>query len=49
MRKNIGKQLHLQCLQKIQYLGINSTKQTKDLFNENSKPLKKEVEEDYRR
>jgi hypothetical protein len=30
----------------IKYLGINLTKETKDLFNENYKPLKRETEED---
>jgi ribosomal protein S13 len=30
----------------IKYLGINLTKETKDLFNENYKPLKTEIEED---
>jgi hypothetical protein len=33
----------------IRYLGINLTKGTKDLFNENYKPLKKEIKEDTRR
>jgi hypothetical protein len=31
------------------YLGINLTMDTKDLYNENYKPLKKEIKEDYRR
>jgi hypothetical protein len=31
------------------YFGINSTKETKDVFNENYKPLKREIEEDIRR
>jgi hypothetical protein len=35
--------------EKIKYLGINLTKEVKDLYNENYKPLKKEIEEDYRR
>jgi hypothetical protein len=34
---------------KIKYLGINLTKDVNDLYNENYKPLKKEIEEDYRR
>jgi hypothetical protein len=34
---------------KIKYLGINLTKDVNDLYKENHKPLKKEVEEDYRR
>jgi hypothetical protein len=33
----------------IKYLGINLTKETKDFFNENYKPLKREIEEDIRR
>jgi hypothetical protein len=33
----------------IKYLGINLTKKTKDLFNENYKPLKREIEEDIRK
>jgi hypothetical protein len=32
-----------------QYLGINLTKEVKDLYNENYKPLNKETEEYYRR
>jgi hypothetical protein len=34
---------------KITYLGINLTKDVNDLYKENYKPLKKEIEEDYRR
>ena len=34
---------------KIKYLGINLTKEVKDLYNENYKTLKKEIEEDLRR
>jgi hypothetical protein len=33
----------------IKHHGINSTKETKDIFNENYKPLKREIEEDIRR
>jgi hypothetical protein len=33
----------------LKYLGINLTKDVNDLYKENYKPLKKEVEEDYRR
>ena len=33
----------------IKYLGINLTKEVKDLYNENYKILKKEIEEDLRR
>jgi hypothetical protein len=34
---------------KIKYLEVNMTKDVNDLYNENYKPLKKEIEEDYRR
>jgi hypothetical protein len=33
----------------IKYVQINLLKKTKDLFNENYKPLKREIEEDIRR
>jgi hypothetical protein len=33
----------------MKYLGINLMKETKDLFNENYKPLKREIKEDIRR
>jgi lipopolysaccharide assembly outer membrane protein LptD (OstA) len=33
----------------IKYLGVNLIKETKDLFNENYKPLKRKTEEDIRR
>jgi hypothetical protein len=33
----------------IKYLGINLTKDVKDLCKENYKPLKKEIKEDYRK
>jgi hypothetical protein len=33
----------------IKYLGMNLTKENKDIFNENYKPLKKETKEDLRR
>jgi hypothetical protein len=36
-------------LKNIKYLGINLTKDVSDLYKENYKPLKKEIEEDYRR
>jgi hypothetical protein len=35
--------------QKIKYLEINLTKEMKGLYNENYKPLKKEIKEDHRR
>jgi hypothetical protein len=30
----------------VKYLGINLMKETKDLFNENYKPMKREIKED---
>jgi hypothetical protein len=33
----------------IKYPGVNLTKNVSDLYKENFKPLKKEIEEDYRR
>jgi hypothetical protein len=33
----------------IKYLGINLTKESKDLFSENYKPLKREIKEDIRK
>jgi hypothetical protein len=34
---------------KIKYLGLDLTKDVNDLYKENYKPLKKEIEEDYRK
>jgi hypothetical protein len=34
---------------KIKYLGVNITKDVNDLYKESYKPLKKEIEEDFRR
>jgi hypothetical protein len=34
---------------KIKYLGVNLTKEVNDLYKENYKLLKKEIEKDYRR
>jgi hypothetical protein len=49
LRKNVGKQLHLQYPQKkIKYLRVNLTKDVNDLYKENYKLLKKEIEENYR-
>jgi hypothetical protein len=40
LKNNIGKQFHLQLpLKIINYLRINLTKEVKDLYNENYKPL----------
>jgi hypothetical protein len=36
-------------IKKIKYLGVNLTEDVNDLYKENYKPLKKEIEEDYRR
>jgi hypothetical protein len=36
-------------LRKIKYLEINLTKEVKDLYKKNYKPLKKEITEDYKR
>jgi hypothetical protein len=36
-------------LKTIKYVGINLTKEAKDLFNENYKSLKREIKEDIRR
>jgi hypothetical protein len=33
---------------KIKYIGVNLTKDVNDLYKENYKPLKKEIEEGYR-
>jgi hypothetical protein len=36
-------------LKKLKYLEVNKTKDVNNLCKENYKPLKKEIEEDYRR
>jgi hypothetical protein len=36
-------------LKKIKYLGVNLTEDVNDLYQENYRPLKKEIEEEYRR
>jgi hypothetical protein len=41
LRKNLGKQPQ----EKIKYLEVNLTKEVKELYNENYKPLKKENED----
>jgi hypothetical protein len=48
LRKNIGKQFHLNSLKKIKYIRVNLMKDVNYLYKENYKPLKKEIEEDYR-
>jgi hypothetical protein len=50
LRRNTWKQFHLKSLKKkIKYLGVNLTKDVNDLYKENYKLLKKEIEDDYRR
>ena len=49
LKEKLGKLPHSQQSQKIKYLGINLTKEKKDLYNENYRALKKEVEDDLRR
>ena len=46
MGKKSKKQSHLQTASKIKSLGINSTKEVKDLYTENYKALIKEIEKD---
>ena len=40
------RQFHLQLQQKLKYLGINLTKEVKDLYSENCKRLMKGIEKD---
>jgi hypothetical protein len=47
LRKKSRQQSHFHSLKK--YLGIYLMKEPKDLFNENYKSLKREIEEDIRR
>ena len=50
LEKKLGKLPHLQERQrKIIYLGFNLTEEVKDLYDENYRTLKKEIEEDLRR
>ena len=44
-----SKKHHPLAMNNIKYLGITLTKQVKDLYNKNFKPLKKEIEEDIRK
>jgi hypothetical protein len=48
LRKNIGKQYIYNSLKKIKYLGINLMQDVNDLYKKIYKPLKKEMEDDYR-
>jgi UDP-N-acetylglucosamine pyrophosphorylase len=50
LRKKSGSNLnHHNLKKKIKYLGINITKEVKDLYNQNYKTLKKVIVEDVRR
>jgi hypothetical protein len=50
LRKNICKTIPFTIAsKKIKYVGVNLTKDVNDLYKENYKPLKKEIEKDYRR
>ena len=44
--EKLRKQCHSQLLKKMKYLGINLTKDVKEMCSENYKTLKKEMEED---
>jgi hypothetical protein len=48
--KEIGKTIPLTIASKtVKYLGIHLMEETEDPFNENCKPLKREIKEDIRR
>jgi hypothetical protein len=49
LTKNIGNNSIYNSLKKTKYLGVNLSKDVNDLYKENYKPLKEEIEEDYRR
>jgi hypothetical protein len=50
LRKNIWKKIPFSIpSKKNKYLGVNLTKDVNDLYKENCKHLKNEIEEDYRR
>jgi hypothetical protein len=48
MEKEYRKAIPFTIASKKKYLGLNLTKDVNDLYKENYKPLKKEIEEDYR-
>jgi hypothetical protein len=48
LRQNIWKQFTI-ASKKIKYVGVNLTKEVNELYKENCKALKKEIEEDYRK
>ena len=45
-KEKLGNNPICYCNKKIRYLGINLTKEVKDLYSENYKTLKKEIKED---
>ena len=45
-KQKSGKKSYLIATKKIKYLGINLTKEVKDLYSENYTTLKKEIKED---
>ena len=45
-KQKIGKKSHLLYEQRIKYLGVNLTKEVKDLYSENYTTLKKEIKEE---
>jgi hypothetical protein len=49
LRKNIGKQFHLQYPPKNQIPRNKLNKNMNNLYKDNHKPLKKEIKEDHRR
>jgi hypothetical protein len=49
LRKNIEEHSTYNRIKKMKYLGVNLTKDINDLYQGNYKPLKKDIEEGYRR
>jgi hypothetical protein len=49
VKKNTGKHSIYNGQKKIKYLGINSTKEVKDIYNDKYTSLKKEIKEDIKR
>ena len=45
-KQKSGKKSYLIATKKIKYLGINLTKEVKDLYSENNTTLKKEIKEE---
>jgi hypothetical protein len=48
VKKNTGKHSIYNGQKKIKYLGINSTKEVKDIYNDKYTSLKKEIKEDIK-